>query len=153
MINLRKITKENIDDILKLSVSDEQKAYVSDNSESLAQAYVYSDTAWPFAIYEDDTPVGFIMMGYYDAKQYYTLWKFMIDQRFQHKGYGRQALLLGLDFIEEKFHPDRIYTGVSSGNNVAKGLYESVGFVDTGFREFGMEELCLNYRFGDVPFF
>ena len=50
MINLRTITKENIEDILNLSVSEEQKGFVSDNSESLAQAYVYSDTAWPFAI-------------------------------------------------------------------------------------------------------
>ena len=145
MINLRTITKENIEDILNLSVSKEQKGFVSDNSESLAQAYVYHDTAWPFAIYEDDTPVGFIMMGYYEAKQYYTLWKFMIDQRYQNKGYGRQALLQGLDFIKEKFNPDRIYTGVALGNHVAKGLYESVGFVDTGLREFGMEEMCLNY--------
>ncbi len=145
MINLRTITKENIEDILNLSVSEEQKGFVSDNSESLAQAYVYHDTAWPFAIYEDDTPVGFIMMGYYEAKQYYTLWKFMIDQRYQHNGYGRQALLQGLDFIKEKFNPDRIYTGVALGNHVAKELYESVGFVDTGLREFGMEEMCLNY--------
>ena len=73
MINLRTITKENIEAILNLSVSEEQKGFVSDNSESLAQAYVYHDTAWPFAIYEDDTPIGFIMMGYYEAKQYYTL--------------------------------------------------------------------------------
>ncbi len=145
MINLRTITKENIEDILNLSVSEEQKGFVSDNSESLAQAYVYHDTAWPFAIYEDDTPIGFIMMGYYEAKQYYTLWKFMIDQRYQNKGYGRQALLQGLDFIKEKFNPDKIYTGVALGNSVAKGMYESVGFVDTGLREFGMEEMCLNF--------
>ena len=68
---------------------------------------------------------------YEEAKQYYTLWKFMIDQRYQNKGYGRQALLQGLDFIKEKFNPDRIYTGVALGNHVAKELYESVGFVDT----------------------
>ena len=56
MINLRTLRypKENIEDILNLSVSEEQKGFVSDNSESLAQAYVYHDTAWPFAIYEDD---------------------------------------------------------------------------------------------------
>ena len=145
MIHLRNVTKENIEDILNLSVSEEQKGFVSDNSESLAQAYVYSDTAWPFAIYEDDTPVGFIMMGYYEAKQYYTLWKFMIDQRYQHKGYGRQGLLLGLGFIREKFNPDKIYTGVVPGNAAARGLYESVGFVDTGVRESGMEEMCIDF--------
>ena len=143
MISLRQITKENIDEVMSLRVNDEQKTFVSTNSESLAQAYVYRETAWPFAVYEDDTLVGFIMMGYYDAKQYYTLWKFMIDEKYQNKGYGRQALKLGLDFIKDKFGQVDIYTGVAVGNKVAKGLYESVGFADTGLREFGMEELCL----------
>ena len=143
MISIRPVTKENLDDILALRVNEDQEGFVSPNAESLAQAYVYSGTAWPFGVYEEDTPVGFIMMGYYEVKHYYTLWKFMIDHRYQNRGYGRQALKLGLAFIKEKFGPDEIYTGVAPGNQVAKGLYESFGFADTGFREFGMEEMCL----------
>ena len=145
MINLKPVTKDNLDDVLALKVAETQKGFVSTNAESLAQAYVYSETAWPFAVYDDETLVGFIMMGYYEAKHYYTLWKFMIDQRYQNKGYGRKALELGLAFIREKFHPEEIYTGVAPGNSVAKGLYESVGFVDTGLLEFGMEEMCKKY--------
>lgn len=34
MINLRKITRENIDEVLNLRVNDEQKSYVSTNAES-----------------------------------------------------------------------------------------------------------------------
>lgn len=145
MINLKPVTKENLDDVLALRVAEAQKGFVSSNAESLAQAYVYSGTAWPFAVYDDETLVGFIMMGYYEVKHYYTLWKFMIDQRYQNKGYGRKALELGLSFIKEKFHPTEIYTGVVPGNSAAKGLYESVGFVDTGLVEFGMEEMRLRY--------
>ena len=145
MIKLEPVTKENLDDVLALRVAEAQKGFVSTNAESLAQAYVYSETAWPFAVYDDETLVGFIMMGYYEAKHYYTLWKFMIDQRYQNKGYGRKALELGLAFIREKFHPEEIYTGVAPGNSVAKGLYESVGFADTGLLEFGMEEMCKKY--------
>ena len=143
MISIRPVTKENLDDILALRVNEEQESFVSPNAESLAQAYVYSETAWPFGVYEEDTPVGFIMMGYYEVKHYYTLWKFMIDRRYQNRGFGRQALKMGLAFIKEKFGPEEIYTGVAPGNRVAKGLYESFGFADTGFREFGMEEMCL----------
>lgn len=145
MINLKPVTKENLDDVLALRVAEAQKGFVSSNAESLAQAYVYSETAWPFAVYDDETLVGFIMMGYYEVKHYYTLWKFMIDQRYQNKGYGRKALELGLLFIKEKFHPTEIYTGVVPGNSAAKGLYESVGFVDTGLVKFGMEEMRLRY--------
>ena len=145
MIKLKPVTKENLDDVLALRVAETQEGFVSSNAESLAQAYVYSETAWPFAVYDDETLVGFIMMGYYEAKHYYTLWKFMIDQRYQNKGYGRKALELGLAFVKEKFHPEEIYTGVAPGNRVAKELYESVGFKDTGLLEFGMEEMCKKY--------
>lgn len=145
MVCLKPVTKENLDDILALRVSEAQESFVSSNAESMAQAYVYAETAWPFGVYEEDTLVGFIMMGYYEVKQYYTLWKFMIDQRYQNKGYGRQALELGLAFIEEKFHPSEIYTGVAPGNAVAKGLYKSVGFAETGLIELGMEEMCKRY--------
>ena len=87
--------------------------------------------------------VGFIMMGYYEAKQYYTLWKLLIDRKHQHKGYGRKALELGISFLKDRFHAQEIYTGVIPGNISAKKLYESVGFRETGVFENNMEELRL----------
>ena len=146
MIQLKPVTKENIDDILALRVNENQERFVTSNAESLAVAFVYADTAHPFGIYDDETLVGFIMMGYYEVKGYFTLWKFMIDRRYQNKGYGREALKLGLDFVRNQFRPKDIYTGVTLGNTVAKGLYESVGFRDTGLLEYGMEEMRLLYE-------
>ena len=143
MITLKEITRDNIDEVLELKVSENQTAYVSSNGDSLAQAYVYPKTAYPFAVYEDSTVVGFIMMGYYEAKAYYTLWKFMIDARYQNRGYGRKALELGIRYLKDRFDVSEVYTGVVPGNTVAKGLYESVGFKDTGLIELGMEEMCL----------
>ena len=141
MITLKPVTRENIEDLLVLDVRDDQKGFVSSVAESLAQAYVYRETAHPFAVYEGDTLVGFIMMGYYEVKQYYTLWKFLIDQRYQNKGYGRQALKLGIEFVRDNFDAKEIFTGVAPGNDVAKRLYESVGFQSTGLIELGMEEM------------
>lgn len=141
MISLRPVTADNIDEVLALRVREDQTAFVSTTAESLAQAYVYSATAFPFAVYDEETLVGFIMMGYYEAKQYYTLWKFLIDQAYQHKGYGREALKQGIAYMKERFRITEIYTGVHPDNAVARRLYESVGFVGTGLYEFGMEEL------------
>ena len=143
MIILREITRENIDEVLALNVDDNQKSYVSTNAESLAQAYVYSDTAYPFAVYDDDIIVGFIMMGYYEAKEYYTLWKLMIDKRYQNRGYGKEALKLGIRFLRERFEVSEIYTGVVPENITAKNLYKSGGFKETGLIELGMEEMRL----------
>ena len=143
MVSLKEITRDNIDEVLALKVDDSQKRFVSANADSLAQAYVYSETAFPFAVYNDAILVGFIMMGYYEVKSYYTLWKFMIDSRYQNKGYGRKALELGIKFLQDRFGVSEIYTGVVPGNTVAKKLYESLGFAETGLIELGMEEMCL----------
>lgn len=145
MIHLEPVGRDNFEELISLRVGKDQESYVSTVAESIAQAYVYPDNAYPFGVYEDDTAVGFIMMGYYEVKQYYTLWKFLIDHRYQNKGYGRKALELGLAYVKEKFDPPDIYTGVAPGNTVAKKLYISAGFEDTGLIECGMEEMRLKY--------
>ena len=125
MVVLRRITKENLDEVLNLSVFEHQDLFVSSTAVSLAQAYVYQETAFPFAIYDDDTVVGFIMLGYYESKKQYTLWKFLIDKKYQNKGYGREALKQGVDFLKDKCDAKEIYTGVALGNDKAKKLYSS----------------------------
>ena len=141
MVELRTITKENIEDVLNLSVSEYQEWFVSSTACSLAQAYVYRETAFPFAVYADDTIVGFIMMGYYEAKKQYTLWKILIDKNQQNKGYGREALKQGIMYLKDKFDAREIYTGVALGNEEAKHLYSSIGFKETGLIEDNMEEM------------
>ena len=80
MIRLQPITKDNLDRVLSLRVKEGQERFVSSTAESLAQAYVCAGTTFPFAGYEENELVGFIMMGYYEAKGYYTLWKLLIDR-------------------------------------------------------------------------
>lgn len=141
MVELREITKDNLEDVLSLQIAEEQELYVSSTAHSLAQAYVYKEKAFPFAIYADDVLVGFIMMGYYEERKQYTLWKFLIDKEYQNRGFGRVALKQGIAYLQEKFGVSEVYTGVLLGNEVAKRLYESCGFVETGLVEYGMEEM------------
>ena len=96
MIKLREITSNNLEDVLKLEVSKNQENFVSNTAHSLAQAYVYRENAYPFAIYADNTLVGFIMFGFYELRNQYTLWKFLIDKKHQNKGYGKLALFWAL---------------------------------------------------------
>lgn len=141
MVHLKAITSDNLEAVLALKVAAHQTGYVSSNAHSLAQAYVHQQTAWPFAVYDDETPVGFIMLGWYEARRQHTLWKFMMDERYQGKGLGREALLLGLAYLKEELGAREIYTGVSIGNHAAQSLYRSVGFAETGLEENGMIEM------------
>ena len=141
MIQLCEITKDNLEEVLALEVADHQKSFVSSTAASLAQAYVYRETAFPFAVYADNTLVGFIMLGYYEARNQYTLWKFLIDKKYQNKGYGKEALKQGILYLRNTFEAKEIYTGVSVGNKQAKHVYQTIGFIETGLIEDGMEEL------------
>ena len=143
MVELRKISKENYESVLALRVSEAQRGFVPTVTEALAQAWVYYDTAYPFAVYAEGAPVGFIMLGYYEARNQYTLWKFMIDHHWQGMGIGRQALPLGIAFLKETFGAREIYTGVVPENKAAAHLYEALGFRDTGLCENGMKEMKL----------
>lgn len=141
MVVLRIITKENLEEVLDLSVYEYQESFVSSTACSLAQAYVYYETAFPFAVYAEDTIVGFIMMGYYETKKQYTLWKLLIDKNQQNKVYGREALKQGIMYLRDKYDAREIYTGVALGNEKAKNLYNSIGFKETGLVEDNMEEM------------
>ena len=143
MIQLKPVTPENLEAVLALRVKEGQESFVSSVAESLSQAYVYPDTAFPFAVYDGGEAVGFIMMGFYEAKGYYTLWKLMIDGEHQGRGYGRAALGLGVAFLKERFGVREVYTGVVPENSAAKELYRSFGFTETGLFENGMEEMRL----------
>ncbi len=147
MVELRKITKENYEGILSLQVSKEQRSFVPTVTEALAQAWVYYDTAYPFAVYADGIPVGFIMLGYYEEKAQYTVWKFLIDERYQRRGYGKAALCLAIERLREKFNAQEVYLGCAHENCAAERLYASVGFARTGFEtETGFE---MRLRFTD----
>lgn len=116
MIALRKVDGTNIWDILKLEVSEPQKKLVASNSQSIIEAYISehgNGYALPLGIYNDSQPVGFLMIGFdrngfwtnapYIASGNYYLWRFMIDRKYQNKGYGKSALKEALKYIAFPF--------------------------------------------------
>ena len=152
MIHLEKITPKNYWDIVCLKVAKSQKTFVASNKDSIVQAYAAIDsdcTAFPFGIFCDDKPVGFLMIGFNEAALYefdedieapeaykncYTIWRLMIDKRYQKKGYGREALQLALDFIRTWPCGEAEQCAISwePENEVASKLYHSFGFVENG---------------------
>ena len=73
MIHLEKIDSTNIWEIVDLKVFKSQKSFVAANWESIVQAYGVRDSAtaaFPFAIYNDKRPVGFLMIGFNEAAMY-----------------------------------------------------------------------------------
>jgi len=150
MLRLEKINGHNVWDILKLKVAENQRHFVASNDKSIIEAYTTitgNGYAFPFGIYEDNTPVGFLMIGfgtddYWDdappvAADNYNLWRLMIDEKYQNKGYGREAVRLALEFIRTLPCGNAEYCWLSyePENDVARHLYHSFGFVETGEKD------------------
>src|SRR6187402_3612280 len=91
-VTLCEVTKETVADVCRLSPKNEQKQFVATNAQSIAEAYLEPNYAWFRAIYADNTPVGFVMLGLDPKKDFAFLWRFMIDKKYQKLGFGKQAL-------------------------------------------------------------
>lgn len=64
------------------------------------------------------------------------LWMYVGEKRFWERGFGREALSKLLRYGFERLHLNRIYLYVVEGNERARKLYESMGFVKEGvFRD------------------
>ena len=138
MLSLVEIDRHNYLSILDLSVSEEQRSFVASNTYSLAQAYVQPECV-PLALYAENKPVGFAMYCIDESDREYWIYRLMIDQRHQGRGYGRAAMLLLIDRIRSEMDEEqhRIYISFEPENEVAKSLYESLGFVPDGRVEYG----------------
>jgi len=143
MVELREITESNYSECLNLKVSDDQLNFVASNVYSLAQAWVFHETAYPFAVYAEDVMVGFVMMGYDGSKGVYFIWRFMIDRRYQGKGYGKAALQLSIKYLVDRFGLREIYLSFMPGNTAAENLYSGAGFQRTGEMDDDEIVMCL----------
>lgn len=147
MVRLVEVNAKNIWDILKLQVSEAQKSFVAPNDLSIIEAYISitgNGHAFPFGIFDEEIPVGFLMVGFDVDDSYenlpqiaygnYSIWRLMIDEKFQNKGYGRNAMELALDFI--RTFPcgkaEYCYLSYESENEIAKKLYAQYGFTENG---------------------
>lgn len=75
------------------------------------------------------------------AQEAYFLWRFMIDQQYQGRGYGRRALELFFAHVKTRPGATAVYTSCVPAEGGPGPFYEKMGFVYTGKEEDG--ELCL----------
>ena len=159
-IHLEKIDWDNYYKVTKLRVTKEQNNYVATNKASLIHAFIEMSSGTPvyaFAIKNGKTIVGFIQLLYgtdwtgyerddwlnsdeykkYEGKPYYDIWRFMIDKKYQGRGYGKEAFKQALNFIKTfpNGKADYVLLSYNPDNEVGKKLYASFGFEEV-FKEY-----------------
>ena len=136
-VTLREITRETLMDVLRLKVAPSQERFVATNAVSIAQAHFYPEVAWFRAIYAGETPVGFAMIEDDQSKPRYYLWRFMIDERYQGRGYGQKAIEAICDHVRTRPGGTVLYLSCVPGEGSPGPFYEKLGFRYTGEEDEG----------------
>ena len=134
-MRLISITEDNWMEVASLSVKEEQKKYVAPAIGILARGYVYRDcNVKIYAFEKDGIIVGTALVREFtDEPLGYDLQQFMVDEQYQRKGYGSQALQLILDELRTEKHFDHVELCVKKTDTEAIRLYEKHGFVGSGY--------------------
>jgi diamine N-acetyltransferase len=145
LVSLRTIDASNRAAVEALSVSPAQERFVAGVAESLVEAVEDpGGRAIHWAIYAEDTPVGFVMISdEVDGPGYIAqyLWRLLIDQRHQRRGYGSAALDLIVEYFRSRPGVKVMWTSCGAGDGGPLGFYERYGFEQTGERVFDDEIL------------
>lgn len=137
-IHFMRITATTMNQICDLSktLSPAHRKMVADNVRSIAEAS-FSPSVWMRAIYADEIPIGFIMT--HTGSDYEDeidcpgvfLWRFMIAEPFQGKGYGKRALEKLIQHLKAMGIP-LLYTSCGQGEGSPEEFYRKLGFIPTG---------------------
>ncbi len=133
MIHFKDITEDNFDAIVQMRRPPEE-GFVASNAYSLAQAWLYrnNNDVYPFAIYNDEIPVGFMLLDEDLEERSLVIWRIMFPPEHQKKGYGTQAIGKIIQMARDSGKYDYMLIDCVPQNTVAKHVYEKLGFQPTG---------------------
>lgn len=145
MIELRQIDTSNFDAITRMK-RPEGEGFVAPNAFSLAQAWLYRDAnrVFPFAIYHEEEPVGFLLLDEDVAERCLVVWRIMFPPENQNKGYGSQTLRRVIADARASGKFDFLMLTVNPKNTLGRHVYENLGFVHTGKMAHGEMEMRLD---------
>lgn len=153
MPEIRNITIDNWQAIIDLKVRDDQKSFVASNVYSIAQSkfgdeYEGHWDLFPFGIYDNDKPVGFLMyaLNFSHPTHQAFIQRLMVDESFQGKGYGKFGMNWMLDFFRADERIKMVGISYEPHNEAARKLYASLGFEETGKIVDGETEAMLKIR-------
>ena len=129
MLHLKPITKDNWLKAISLRVREDQVNFVATNTVSLAQLN-FLKNFHAKGIYYSEEMVGFTLYGIDEDDHEYWIYRMMIDEKHQGKGYGKEAVKLVIEDIRniKEDHHKTITLSYESTNEHAKRVYEKMGF-------------------------
>lgn len=133
-VRLEPVTPRNWRDVAAVRARRDQRRWVADVPRYLALC-AYGAVWRPLAIVTQDRVVGFAMWGRDPDDGSLWIGGFTIDAREQRKGHGAAALDAAIALLSSQPGARELALSYRPDNEVAKRLYASRGFVETGETE------------------
>ncbi|EJQ21000.1 GNAT family N-acetyltransferase [Bacillus cereus] len=137
-IHLKSINKSNWEEAIRLSVKAEQRTFIASNLYSIAEVQ-FLDNFYAKGIYVGNKMIGFTMFGIDPGDNNYWIYRLMIDEKFQGKGIGKQAIYLIIEEVRQNNNTNipLIMIGYHPENLTAKLVYKKAGFIETELSSWG----------------
>ncbi|WP_449061761.1 GNAT family N-acetyltransferase [Planomonospora algeriensis] len=138
-LRLEKVTPENVRAACDLRLRPGQERFVAPVAQSLAEAYVQPDIAWPRLVFDGDELVGFVM-AFLDVRLdpenpedrlRSGLWRLAVAADRQGRGYGRFAVEAVCEELRSRGKTRVTVTWVP-GEGGPERFYLKLGFQPTG---------------------
>jgi diamine N-acetyltransferase len=128
---------------LDLRTAPGQDRFVASVEQSFADAVEHPEAcARYWTVYDGEQAVGFVMISDDIPRETleadptlvgpYFLWRLLIDERHQRRGYGTAALDALVAYVRGRPNGDALLTSAGQGQGSPQPFYERYGFVPTG---------------------
>ncbi|MCG7522160.1 N-acetyltransferase [Ruegeria sp. Ofav3-42] len=140
MVECTLLTRDTLRPLAALSVREEQANFIATNLMTMAQS-IFEPGSEIYGIWDGGDAVGLLAvidMAHPDAKldegddpDSVYVWRLMVDQSHQGRGYGRAALEFAKSMAMKKGRGNLMISVINKPGG-AMPIYESFGFVPTG---------------------
>lgn len=134
MLRLELVDETTFDAVIDLSVANHDERRLASNVYSLAQAWLFreKEQVFPYAIMTSGKVVGFLLLNKDAKKKEYLIWRLMIDQSHQNRGYGKETIRKVIQMAQEDILCEVVLVDYVMGNHRMRGILESLGFETAG---------------------
>lgn len=129
-IYLEPITMTNWKACIALKVAPDQENFLPSNLYSIAESQFYQH-AKSRAVYNGENQmVGYILFGRDIFTNKWKVFRMMIDQSYQGKGYGESTIKEVIRHLSKEPDGHEILICYQNANEVARRLYAKLGFIE-----------------------
>ena len=147
------VTEEDRRAVLALRRAPGQERYLGSMESHFEDAADEPD-AKPrmWSVHDDERLVGFVMISdgievlREDLVGPYFLWRLLVDERFQGRGYGAATIDAVVEYLCVRPGADVLYTSCEHGEGSPQSFYLRYGFAPMGERKWGEDILALDLR-------